>query len=119
MRKNYGSLFPIAVFCFIFLCCLSPRAQESKEEEFDPEKKFAVKQLKDDFVLLKNALEEGHGGLYRYTSKEELDRQFESIFKNLDQPLTEVEFLRLLYPLIANINDGHNSFFFLQVLSGK
>ncbi len=107
MRKNYGSLFPIAVFCFIFLCCLSPRAQESKEEEFDPEKKFAVKQLKDDFVLLKNALEEGHGGLYRYTSKEELDRQFESIFKNLDQPLTEVEFLRLLYPLIANINDGH------------
>ena len=58
-------------------------------------------------MLLRNALEEGHGGLYRYTPKEELDQQFESIFKNLDQPLTEIEFLRLLFPLIANINDGH------------
>lgn len=107
MRKNCNSLILIAVCCLICLGYQSIGAQEDKEEEFNPEKKFTVKQLKDDFVLLRNALEEGHGGLYRYTSKEELDRQFENIFKNLDQTLTEVEFLRLLYPLIANINDGH------------
>jgi hypothetical protein len=107
MRKNRNSLILIAVCWLIFLGSQSIGAQEDKKEEFDPEKKFAVKQLKDDFVLLRNALEEGHGGLYRYTPKEELDQQFESIFKNLNQPLTEIEFLRLLYPLIANINDGH------------
>jgi len=107
MRKNCSPLFPVVVFCFIFLCCLNIKAQESKKEEFDPEKKFTAKQLRDDFILLRNALEEGHGGLYRYTPKEELDQQFEGIFRNIDQPLTEVEFLRLLYPLIANINDGH------------
>lgn len=107
MRKNLNYLKLILVFCIISQGFLSVRAQESKEEEFDPEKKFAVKQLKDDFVLLRNALEEGHGGLYRYTPKEELDQQFESILKNIDKPLTEIEFLRLLFPLIANINDGH------------
>jgi len=107
MRKNLNSLKLILVFCIISLGFLSVRAQEGKKEEFDPEKKFAVEQLKDDFVLLRNALEEGHGGLYRYTPKEELDQQFESIFRNIDQPLTEIEFLRLLFPLIANINDGH------------
>ncbi|NIM59886.1 MAG: hypothetical protein GTO16_13260 [Candidatus Aminicenantes bacterium] len=107
MRKNYNFLILIAVFCLICLGSQFLGTQVEKEGEFNSEKKFTAKQLKDDFELLRNALEEGHGGLYRYTSKEELDRQFESIFKNLDQPLTEIEFLRLLFPLIANINDGH------------
>ena len=107
MRKNLNSLKLILVFFIISQGFLSVRAQEVKEEEkFDPEKKLAAKQLKDDFVLLRNALEEGHGGLYRYTPKEELDQQFENIFRNVDQPLTEIEFLRLIFPLIANINDG-------------
>jgi len=108
MRKRGIFLILILSFCLIFLCFQSIEAQEAKKETFDPEKEFSVKRLQDDFVILRQALEEGHGGLYRYTLKEELDKQFDSIFKNLDQPLTEIEFYGHLAPLIANINDGHS-----------
>jgi len=111
MRKNSYFLILTAFFSFVLLCGFSIRAQESPSQAFDPEKKFAPDQLEDDFRVLRDALEEGHGGLHRYTSKQELDRQFESILKKLSLPLTETEFLRLLAPLIANINDGHTGIF--------
>jgi len=108
MRENSKFLILILCLCLIILQFQSIEAQEGKIEAFDPEKKFSVKQLQDDFVVLRQALEEGHGGLYRYTPKEELDKQFESIFEDLNQPLTEIEFFRYLAPVIANINDGHS-----------
>jgi C-terminal processing protease CtpA/Prc len=111
MRKNCYSLILAAFFFFIIFYSLSIRAQEGPNEAFDPEKIFTPDQLKDDFAVFRDALEEGHGGLYRYTPKEELDRQFNSILKKLSLPLTETEFLRILAPLIANINDGHTGIF--------
>ena len=91
-----------------FLLCSPVLAeQEAKTQDFDPGKKFDVKELKDDFRLLRTALEEGHGGLYRYTPKQELDQQFETILGKLTQPLTARELFLHLAPLIANINDGH------------
>lgn len=108
MRKNSISQILVLSFCLISLYFQSIDAQDIKKDAFDPENKFSVKQLKNDFIVLQQALEEGHGGLYRYTPKEELDKQFNSIFNNLKQPLTEIEFLRLIVPLVANINDGHS-----------
>jgi hypothetical protein len=108
MRKNGMFLILILSICLVFLNSQSSKMQETKKEPFNPEKKFSVIQLQDDFVVFREALEEGHGGLYRYTPKEQLDRQFDSIYKNLNQPLNEIEFYRQLAPLIANINDGHS-----------
>jgi hypothetical protein len=107
MVKRWKSLILFLPLCIILLCSISAKVFESRNEAFDPEKKFTPEQLKSDFKLLRDALEEGHGGLYYYTPKEELDQQFDRILKSLDQPLTEVDFFRLLAPLIANINDGH------------
>ena len=98
-------------FFFVLLCGFSIKAQENPNQAFDPEKIFTPDQLREDFKLFRDALEEGHGGLYRYTPKQELDRQFNSTLKKLSHPLTETEFLRLLVPLIANINDGHTGIF--------
>jgi len=107
MNKNYRLKILLAVFCIAFLCSPSGKAQENQNNTIDPDKKFTPIQLKHDFKILRDALEEGHGGLYYYTTKEKLDLQFDSILKNLDHPLNEIELFRLLAPLIANINDGH------------
>ena len=97
----------IALMGIVCLFLLVRVEQEAKTPEFNPGKKFTVKELKEDFHLMQTALEEGHGGLYRYTSKQELGQQFDTIFSQLTQPLTAREFLLHLAPLIANINDGH------------
>ncbi len=107
MIKRWKSLNLLLSLC-IMLFFISAKAHESQSEAFDPEKKFTPEQLKSDFELLRDALEEGHGGLYYYTPKKELDRQFDRILRSLDQSLTEFDFFKRLVPLIANINDGHS-----------
>ena len=119
MRKKCYSLTLTAFFFFVFLCSFSIKAEKNPNQAFNPEKIFTPGQLKDDFTVFRDALEEGHGGLYRYTSKQELDRQFDSIYKKLSLSLTETEFLRLLAPLIANINDGHTGIFLSSTSSAN
>ncbi|MFC2146727.1 S41 family peptidase [Acidobacteriota bacterium] len=107
MKTKKFSIALKGILCVFLLCFPLLAEQKAKTQVFNPREKFAVKELKDDFRLLRTALEEGHGGLYRYTPKQELDQQFETILGKLTQPLTAKEFLLRLAPLIANINDGH------------
>jgi len=85
------------------LVCISP-AQETAGEKRET---ITVEQLREDFNILRSALEEGHAGLYRYSSKAEMDRRFDEAAARLDQPMPEWAFVRLLTPLIASINCGH------------
>jgi hypothetical protein len=74
---------------------------------FDPDRVYSVAELREDFDLLRDALEEAHSGLYRYSSKEAIDRMFDEATAELSEPMTELEFLRVLAPVVAGINDGH------------
>jgi hypothetical protein len=76
-------------------------AAEAADEKLDPEK------LRADFRIARQALEEGHGGIYRYTSKEELDRVFYQAEKSLTRPMSTLEFYRVLAPVVASIKCGH------------
>ncbi len=60
-----------------------------------------------DFRLARQALEEGHSGIYRYSAKEELDGLFDSAEKSLIRPMSAVEFYRILAPVVAAIKCGH------------
>jgi hypothetical protein len=71
------------------------------EEKFDPEK------LRADFRIARQALEEGHSGIYRYTAKDRLDGLFDRAEKSLSQPMTLLEFYRALAPVVAAIKCGH------------
>lgn len=64
-------------------------------------------QLQQDFDVLKRALEEAHGGLYRYTPKAELDKAFAASRARLTGPMTPLEFGALLSEALAAIRDGH------------
>lgn len=68
-----------------------------------------VDQLKKDFQLFRNIMEQAHGGLYLHTPKEEFDRLFETSERSLTKPLKVREFNMLLSPLVDKIHCGHTS----------
>ncbi len=107
MTKNSRLKILLIIIFLVFLFSPSGKAKENQNLAFNPDRQFTPEQLKSDFKIFRDALEEGHGGLYAYTPKEEMDQQFDNILKSLNHPLNEVEFFRLLSPLIAKINDGH------------
>ena len=49
-------------------------------------------QLQQDFDVLTRALEEAHGGLYRFTAKADLDRILAAARAKLTRPMTPLTF---------------------------
>ncbi|GAB3333595.1 S41 family peptidase [Larkinella ripae] len=68
---------------------------------------YTVEQLRSDFAVLRKTLEERHPSLYRYVAREEMNRNFDAVFRQLYRPMTEIEFRELLRPLIVQIRCGH------------
>jgi C-terminal processing protease CtpA/Prc len=64
-------------------------------------------QTQEDFDLMRKALEEAHSGLYRYSSKEEMDRMFNARRARLNRPLSKSEFMAVLVETLAQIRCGH------------
>lgn len=65
--------------------------------------------LKQDFEIFRDSVEQLHPGLYRYRSKNELDRLFDSSYSVLNARMPVTEFYLLLRNLVSNIQDGHTS----------
>ncbi len=74
-------------------------------------KKHSIDKLKEDFNILRDALEEGHPGLYDYISKEEMDKLLNSVELKLNKPKTSEEFKILLLPIVREIRDSHTSLY--------
>jgi len=71
---------------------------------------FSPSQLKEDLKVLREALEEGHPGLYLYTPKEDFDRHFERADEALDRAMTLREFYLEVTPLVEKVYCGHTYF---------
>ncbi len=74
---------------------------------FDPQRTYPPEALKDDLKVLWDILEEGHGGLDRYTPASVLKKRFDEAMNGLSGPLTELDFYLRLLPLVADVKDGH------------
>ena len=74
-----------------------------------PERIFPADALREDLGTLWAVLDEGHGGLERYTPRDTLKRSFDETATRLTEPMTELDFYRTILPLIAAIKDGHTS----------
>jgi C-terminal processing protease CtpA/Prc len=64
------------------------------------------RQLKTDFALFRQSLEEAHPALYRYTTKRALDALLVSAEARLGRPMTLLQFRNVLAPVRAAIKDG-------------
>jgi hypothetical protein len=66
-----------------------------------------AKLLQQDFQIMRHALEEADGGLYRHTSKADMDRTFDRAHGKIDHPMRAIEFWALVAPVVAHIKDSH------------
>ena len=62
-----------------------------------------------DFDLMQHALEEAHPGLYRYSTKAEMDPLFAAERKKLNHPMTRLQFREVVAETLASMRCGHTS----------
>ncbi len=96
------------------LSAMSLSAQDSAVVARDTEAatvidELAVADMQADFDILRGALEEAHGGLYRFSTKQELDRHFDAYRRRINHPMTRIAFISLVSETLAAIRDGHMS----------
>src|ERR1051326_4417929 len=65
--------------------------------------------LRDDLAALRYTFEHSHGTLYRYTSKQQMDAAFDAVAAQLDHPMTDLQFTRLIMQLVDTVHDAHTS----------
>ncbi|MBF9016394.1 MULTISPECIES: S41 family peptidase [unclassified Oceanispirochaeta] len=99
----------VTFLLFILMSCGSTSGAISTDQEYDTDHEYSISELKKDFIILRGALEEVHGGLYRYSSKIEMDALFDELDGSLDHGMTEREFLREVSTLVAQIGCGHTN----------
>jgi hypothetical protein len=90
---------------------VSPAAAQTRAH--DPTRVHPIADLKRDYQLLRNALEEAHPSLSWYTSERELQTAFKVAAQALAVPdgpgMTERQFYNLLAPAVTLIRDGHTT----------
>ena len=75
----------------------------------DSSPKLLPVQLRRDLQIARAALEEGHPGIYRYTSKPELDKAFGRAGAQLTRSMSAMEFYRVLAAAVAQLKCGHTT----------
>lgn len=62
---------------------------------------------KNDLIIYRQALEQAHPSLYRFTPKDKYDALFDSIESNLTNKTTELDFFRSVSQISSLIREGH------------
>lgn len=86
-------------------------ASYSQKKTYNPAVKYSPEQLKEDFTVLRDKLENNLANLYLYNSVERMNFVFDSLYQNINQPMTDMEFYSYITQLISIIKDGHNYFY--------
>lgn len=70
-------------------------------------KTYTISQLQEDYKELRSELEKHHKGLYLFTPKKEFDAFFDSTYKALNHPMTEIEFYKILSQTLVKTKERH------------
>ncbi|MBC7884305.1 MAG: hypothetical protein H7X99_02440 [Saprospiraceae bacterium] len=100
VKMKYLSLLLLVVILFL------SNVSVSQTETIDLQI-FSVDELKEDFAFWRNRIEQKHPLVYLYATKNEIDRGFDSLYQQIDQPMTELDFIKILSPITSLIQDGH------------
>ena len=91
-----------ALTVFFYSCSVS-------REAFNPEKKYSVEALQQDYRLFRNILEDSHPGIYWYTPKDSMNTVFENGYRSIRDSMTEPQFKNILSSVVTSIQCGHTS----------
>jgi Peptidase family S41 len=94
--------FPVIVFLILENLCIAqvPNTIFSK---------ISGPASRKDFILMTDTLKKIHGGLYRYQSRSELDRIFDSCRNSIKDSMTLGNFYELTRFVVSAIRDGHSN----------
>ncbi len=67
--------------------------------------------LKEDLDFLFKTIEEVHPNMYAYTSKEEFGPLRDKLYNQITEPMTQLNFSKLIGPTIASLKSGHTIVF--------
>lgn len=95
-------------FLLLFIWLLAGCAAS---KNYNPDKKYSRRELQEDYTLLRNVLEQKHPSLYWYTPKDSMNFYFDSLYHNIPDSMTELQFgWKILAPLTQKIHCGHTTF---------
>jgi hypothetical protein len=97
----------------IALCGVDSALAQSKGAA---ETLLTPEQTRVDFDLMRKALEEAHSGLYRYSTKAEMDRVFDAQRAKLSRPMSKADFYATAAETLAWIKCGHTGISFDEEL---
>ena len=98
MKKVYHLLFITLVFG---VQCTSGQSSTSEL------KMLSKNELKEDFLVFRNALWKTHPAMDRYTNKKRINQLFDSCLLSLSEPRSEIAFYAQIKYLLSALQDGH------------
>lgn len=103
--KNPFSRYFFLAFAAYLLCV------SCSNKMYTPLKKYSPDELRDDFDLMRNVMEDYHPSLYWYTEKDSIDRIFDHYRNAIKDSMNEQQFgFSVLAPVTTSIKCGHTSF---------
>jgi len=102
--KTLKNIFLLSAPLFLYSCATT-------NKNYNPNKKYSVGRLQEDYSLLRNILEQKHPSLYWYTSKDSMDMYFDKYYSSITDSMTEQQFgWKIIAPVTDKIHCGHTSF---------
>jgi hypothetical protein len=87
-----------------FFCSCS-----SSKKAFSPNKKYSPEELRADYRLFRNILEESHPSLYWFTPRDSMDHYFDAIQARLTDSMSQRDFRSMLSYVVSKIRCGHTA----------
>ena len=94
----------VTLISWFYTLCLS-----AQSTAISPKPGLSSTQLKEDFALTRQILETIHPALYDFVSKEKLTQEFDNTDKLLNHDMSELEFFKLIAPIIFQLGCGHTA----------
>jgi hypothetical protein len=95
--------------CLFTLCLISLFTRAGAQDSSDLSAKIKPELLRQDFLVFRDSLRAEHPGLYRYQTKHQFDRLYDSCYRQLNQGKTLLDLYAIIKLMISSIEDGHTS----------
>lgn len=98
------------IVTIIFCGCSNTNSLNSNKEKISPieyGKTFSPEVLLEDLSILVETIETVHPNSYAYRNKELFYQDLNEVKSKINEPMSKIEFYKLVTPLVTSLDDGH------------
>ncbi|MCU0323959.1 MAG: S41 family peptidase [Spirosomaceae bacterium] len=70
---------------------------------------FTPEEIRKDMAFLKRKFENIHPGMYHYMGQKEYEKIYDSLYNAIKEPMSYMDAVKHISPLVINLKDGHTS----------